>query len=206
MDKKYQTPLQHDKPHLEDEVKQRIIAEKFYDIMDTLGLDMTDDSLKKTPERVAKMYVMEMFKGLHLDQEPTTSVFENKFNYKNILIEKDITVYSTCEHHFLPIIGKAHVAYVSKSHVIGLSKINRIVDYYAKRPQIQERLTIQIVKSLQDILQTEDVACVVDADHLCVAARGIRDTNSRTLTAHYEGVFKTDQNLRNEFLTYLKNS
>lgn len=196
------TPLRPDAFDMPDDEKIRIIEGKFAEIMHTLGLDLTDDSLKGTPKRVAKMYVREIFGGLNPTKAPTSSDFENKYQYSEMLVEKDITVYSTCEHHFLPIVGKAHVAYFSNGHVIGLSKMNRIVDYYAKRPQVQERMTMQIVKHLQKYLGTEDVACVIDAKHLCVNSRGIRDIQSSTVTSEFGGRFK-DAAVRQEFLDYI---
>jgi GTP cyclohydrolase I len=165
-------------------------------------MDLTDDSIKGTPNRVAKMFVNEMFGGLHPSKKPKASTFENNYRYGEMLVEKNITVYSTCEHHLLPIIGRAHVAYISNGRVIGLSKMNRIVNYYAKRPQVQERLTMQIVQELQEALGTEDVACVIDAKHLCVNSRGIRDIESSTVTAEYGGQFKNEAK-RKEFLTFL---
>src|SRR6185295_11964776 len=158
--------------------------------MHILGLDLKDDSLKGTPNRVAKMYVKEIFSGLNPANKPEAKLFENKYKYKEMLVEKDITFYSNCEHHFVPIIGKAHVAYISTGKVIGLSKINRIVQYYAKRPQVQERLTVQIGREIERVLQTEHVAVVVDANHMCVASRGVGDTNSKTGTAYFTGKFK----------------
>jgi len=171
--------------------------------METLGLDMNDDSLKDTPKRVSKMFVNEIFGGLLPENEPIPSTFQNHYKYNQMLVEKDITVYSTCEHHFLPIIGKAHVAYISNGKVIGLSKINRIVNYYSRRPQVQERLTMQIVQSMKKAVGTEDVACVIDAKHLCLNSRGIRDTSSSTLTAELSGAFKNNTNTRREFLQYI---
>jgi len=197
------TPLKPDAFDLSDESKIEIIEEKFAEIMDTLGLDLTDDSLKTTPKRVAKMYVKEIFGGLNPALAPKNSTFENKYNYTEMLVEKDITVYSTCEHHFLPIVGKAHVAYFSKGKVIGLSKMNRIVNYYSKRPSVQERLTMQIVKHLQSFLGTEDVACVIDAKHLCVNSRGIKDIQSSTVTSEFGGKF-AEPEIRKEFLNYLQ--
>jgi GTP cyclohydrolase I len=197
------TPMRSDAFELSDEEKIAEIETHFEKIMQTLGLDLTDDSLKGTPKRVAKMYVKEIFGGLNPDKAPKASTFENKYNYTEMLVEKDITVYSTCEHHFLPIVGKAHVAYFSDGKVIGLSKMNRIVDYYARRPQVQERLTIQVVKHLQKYLGTEDVACVIDAKHLCVNSRGIRDIQSSTVTSEFGGKFK-DPETRKEFLNYLQ--
>jgi GTP cyclohydrolase I len=196
------TPMREDAFALSDEEKIKIIEGKFSEIMHTLGLDLTDDSLKGTPKRVAKMYVKEIFGGLNPEKAPTSSDFDNKYKYTEMLVEKDITVYSTCEHHFLPIVGKAHVAYFSNGHVIGLSKMNRIVDYYAKRPQVQERMTMQVVKHLQKILGTDDVACVIDAKHLCVNSRGIRDIQSSTVTSEFGGKFK-DPTVKQEFLDYI---
>lgn len=197
------TPLRDDAFEMSTEEKIRSIEGDFAKIMYTLGLDMTDDSLRGTPRRVAKMFVKEIFGGLLPEEEPEASTFENKYKYSEMLVEKNIVLYSTCEHHFLPIVGKAHVAYISSGRVIGLSKLNRIVDYYAKRPQVQERLTIQVVKHLQRELKTEDIACVIDAKHLCVNSRGIRDINSSTVTAEYGGKFK-DPAVRKEFLDYIQ--
>ena len=170
--------------------------------MQTLGLDLSDDSLSGTPQRVAKMYVKEIFQGLNPEAKPVIKLFENKYQYQEMLVEKNITVYSTCEHHLLPIVGRAHVAYISNGTVVGLSKMNRIVDYYAKRPQVQERLTIHIVRELQKALKTEDVACVIDAKHLCVNSRGIRDIESSTVTSEFGGKFK-EKETRREFLDYI---
>ncbi|TYB79441.1 GTP cyclohydrolase I FolE [Bizionia myxarmorum] len=197
------TPLRKDAFVLNSEEKIAIIKEDVRHIMETLGLDLTDDSLKGTPNRVAKMFVNEIFSGLNPAKKPSASTFDNKYKYGEMLVEKNITVYSTCEHHLLPIVGKAHVAYISNGTVVGLSKMNRIVDYFAKRPQVQERLTIQVVKELQRVLNTEDVACVMDAKHLCVNSRGIRDTESSTVTAEFGGKFK-DPGTRREFLDYIK--
>ena len=197
------TPLREDAFEKSDEEKIALIQEDMAHIMHTLGLDMTDDSLKGTPRRVAKMFVNEIFGGLKPERKPKASVFENNYKYGEMLVEKNITVYSTCEHHFLPIVGKAHVAYISNGTVVGLSKMNRIVDYYAKRPQVQERLTMQIVQELQKAMGTEDVACVIDAKHLCVNSRGIRDIQSSTVTSEFGGKFK-DAAVRREFLDYIK--
>ena len=197
------TPLRHDAFELSDIEKIAIIKENIKNIMQTLGLDLTDDSLKGTPTRVAKMFVQEVFGGLHPDRKPKASTFENKYQYGEMLVEKNITLYSTCEHHLLPIVGKAHIAYISNGTVVGLSKMNRIVDYFAKRPQVQERLTMQIVNELQHILQTDDVACVIDAKHLCVNSRGIRDIDSSTVTSEFGGKFK-DPQVRRDFLDYIK--
>ena len=197
-----ETPMRDDAFLLSDEQKVVLIESKFRDIMDILGLDLNDDSLNGTPHRVAKMFVREIFSGLNPENKPKISVFENKFKYGEMLFEKNINLNSTCEHHFLPIVGKAHVAYVSSGQVIGLSKINRIVDYFARRPQVQERLTVQIANELKRILKTEDVAVVIDAKHLCVSSRGIQDEGSSTITSEYGGVFK-DQVRKDEFLKYL---
>ena len=198
-----ETPLRADAFELSAEEKVEKIEADFRNIMETLGLDLTDDSLKGTPKRVAKMFVKEIFGGLLPERKPGMSTFENKYNYNQMLVEKDIVVYSTCEHHFLPIVGRAHVGYISKGKVIGLSKMNRIVEYYAKRPQVQERLTMQIVKAMQDALGTDDVACIIDAKHLCVNSRGIKDIESSTVTAEYGGAFKDNEQLRKEFIAYI---
>lgn len=198
-----QTPLRENAFLLSDQEKIDIIQENVAEILHTLGMDLTDDSLKGTPKRVAKMFVQETFSGLHPDNKPKASTFDNKYKYGEILVEKNITLYSTCEHHLLPIVGKAHVAYISNGSVVGLSKMNRIVQYYAQRPQVQERLTLQIVEELQKVLNTEDVACVIDAKHLCVNARGISDITSSTVTAEFGGKFKNLEKKR-EFLDYIK--
>ncbi len=191
------TPMRSNAFDISDDAKIEIIQNHFSAIMETLGLDMTDDSLKGTPKRVAKMYVKEMFWGLNPDNKPKTSHFKNKFKYSEMLIEKDINFYTNCEHHFVPFFGKAHVAYVPNGKVIGLSKLNRIVEYFAKRPQVQERMTMQISNELKNILGTEDVAVIINAKHLCVASRGIRDDSSHTTTAEYCGVF-SEENTRKE--------
>jgi len=198
-----ETPLREDAFELSNSEKIESIKADVTHILETLGLDLTDDSLSGTPKRVAKMFVNEIFSGLHPDNKPKASTFDNKYKYNEMLVEKNITVYSTCEHHLLPIVGKAHVAYISNGTVIGLSKMNRIVDYYAKRPQVQERLTMQIVRELQEALGTEDVACVIDAKHLCVNSRGIKDVASSTVTSEFGGKFKTKET-RREFLDYIK--
>jgi len=198
-----ETPIRDDAFEISDEEKISIIEKNVYNILEILGMDLTDDSLKGTPKRVAKAWVNELFGGLKPEKMPKTSTFDNKYSYTEMLVEKNITVYSTCEHHLLPIIGKAHVAYFSKGTVIGLSKMNRIVDYFAKRPQVQERLTMQVVKALQKALGTEDVACVIDAKHLCVNSRGIRDVDCSTVTAEFGGKFK-DKNVKREFLDYIR--
>jgi GTP cyclohydrolase I len=199
-----QTPLKADAFALSEDEKIEKIQEHVGAILDILGMDLTDDSLKGTPKRVAEAYVKEIFGGLNPERRPSASTFENIYEYGEMLVEKNITLYSTCEHHLLPIIGKAHIAYISNGNVVGLSKMNRIVDYYAKRPQVQERLTLQVIEELQHILKTENVACIIDAKHLCVNSRGIRDFASSTVTAEYGGVFKTDETLRKEFLSYIQ--
>ncbi len=194
----------HEKVYLmNDEDKIEKIKQHFFQIMKILGLDMNDDSLCMTPQRVAQMFVKEIFSGLNPKNMPHLSIFENKYKYRQMLIEKNITVYSTCEHHFLPIVGKAHVGYISNGKVVGLSKINRIVNFYAKRPQVQERLTIQIVQYLKKMLGTQDVACVIEAKHLCVNSRGIRDIDSRTVTTELTGSFKENSEIRKEFLHHI---
>lgn len=198
-----ETPMRTDAFKLRSDEKIDIIKDDVQHIMETLGLDLSDDSLKGTPNRVAKMFVNEIFGGLDPTKKPKASTFENKYKYGEMLVEKNITLYSTCEHHFLPIVGRAHVAYISNGTVVGLSKMNRIVDYFAKRPQVQERLTIQIVEELQNILNTKDVACVIDAKHLCVNSRGIKDIESSTVTSEFGGKFK-EKDTKREFLDYIK--
>ena len=194
------TPLRADAFEKDDQLKIELIAKHFKEIMQILGLDLTDDSLQGTPTRVAKMYVNEIFSGLNPDNRPETKLFDNKFNFNELLIEKDISFYSNCEHHFVPFFGKAHIAYIPNGQVVGLSKINRIVQYYASRPQVQERLTVQIANDLKEALGTESVAVIIEAKHLCVASRGVKDNSSTTTTSHYSGKFN-DDHLRNEFLT-----
>jgi len=196
------TPLREDAFAIDDDTKIELIEKHFREIMLILGLDLTDDSLKGTPNRVAKMYINEIFSGLNPANKPKVALFENKYKYKEMLVEKDILFYSNCEHHFVPIVGKAHVAYISNGSVVGLSKINRIVNYFAKRPQVQERMTMQIVNELKEALQTEDVAVVIEATHLCVSSRGIKDVSSKTVTSEYSGKFSEEQT-KNEFLRYL---
>lgn len=196
------TPIRPDAFEMSDKEKIASIEKDVFHIMETLGLDLTDDSLKGTPKRIAKAYVNELFAGLSPENRPRSSSFDNKYKYGEMLVEKNIVVYSTCEHHFLPIIGRAHVGYISNGQVIGLSKMNRIVDYYAKRPQVQERLTLQVVEELQKALGTKNVACVIDAKHLCVNSRGIRDIESSTVTSEFGGRFK-DPAVKNEFLGYI---
>ncbi len=196
------TPLRADAFVLSNEEKIATISEHVKGILNTLGMDLEDDSLKGTPMRVAKLYVNEAFGGLDPARKPGMSTFDNSYRYNEMLVEKNIVVYSTCEHHLLPIVGRAHVAYISKGKVVGLSKMNRIVDYYAKRPQVQERLTRQVVQALQETLGTDDVACVIDAKHLCVNSRGIRDIESSTVTAEFGGAFQ-DEAKKSEFLDYI---
>ena len=198
-----ETPLRSDAFEMSNSEKMLLIEEKIQDVLSILGMDLTDDSLKGTPRRVAKMFVYEIFSGLHPDNKPTASTFENKYKYGEMLVEKNITLYSTCEHHLLPIVGKAHVAYISNGTVVGISKMNRIVDYFAKRPQVQERLTLQIIEELKKILNTENVACVIDAKHLCVNSRGIGDISSSTVTSEFGGRFK-EKEIKREFLDYIK--
>ena len=197
-----ETPLREDAFELSDVEKMIRIEKHFKAIMETLGLDLKDDSLKGTPARVAKMYVKEIFSGLDPNNKPEMSLFENTYKYDQMLVEKNITLYSNCEHHFVPIIGKAHVAYTSSGKVIGLSKLNRIVTYYSKRPQVQERLTMQIAEELKKVLETESVAVIIDAKHLCVSSRGIKDDSSSTVTSYFGGNFLNDAT-KNEFLKYI---
>lgn len=194
-----ETPLKKDAFEITDEEKIEKIQGYFKEIMETLGLDLEDDSLRGTPYRVAKMYVKELFSGLDPKNKPSISTFDNKYNYNKMLVEKNIEFESACEHHFLPMLGKAHVGYISSGKVIGLSKMNRIVQYYGKRPQVQERLTIQILKELQSALNTESVIVIIDADHLCVSTRGVQDKSSSTVTIEYGGEFN-EQSQRDSFL------
>ena len=197
-----ETPMKENAHDITDEEKKKQIAGHFKAIMETLGLDLSDDSLKGTPDRVAKMYVDEIFSGLNPKNTPDTRLFENNYGYKEMLVEKDILVQSYCEHHFVPIIGKAHVAYINSGKVVGLSKLNRIVSHFAKRPQVQERMTVQIANALKEALNTEDVAVIIDADHMCVSLRGIKDPDSSTVTASYNGAFNRPE-AREEFLSYV---
>ena len=197
-----ETPMRPDAWELSSETKIQRIEEYFHKIMHTLGLDLKDDSLQGTPRRVAKMLVNEIFSGLNPEKKPEIRLFQNTYRYQNILLEKNISFRSFCEHHFLPVIGEAHVAYIPKSGMIGLSKINRIVDYYARRPQVQERLTRQIAEELELALGTPDVAVLLDAKHFCVMLRGIEDQTSSTVTAEYRGCFREPER-REEFLSYI---
>jgi GTP cyclohydrolase I len=197
-----ETPLRDDAFKLDDELKIELIEKHFKEIMQILGLDLSDDSLKGTPNRVAKMYVNEIFSGLNPKNKPEVKLFENRYNYKNILLEKNISFHSVCEHHFVPIIGKAHVAYIPNGKVVGLSKLNRIVRYFAQRPQVQERMTIQIANMLKEELNTESVAVIIEADHMCVAMRGVQDVYSSTVTSEYTGKF-LDCNTREELMKYI---
>jgi GTP cyclohydrolase IA len=196
-----ETPMRPDAFEVSDDKKIKAIEVKFRDIMEIIGLDLTDDSLRGTPRRVAKMFVQEIFYGLNPANKPDISLFDNKFGYNEMLVEREVSVNSFCEHHFLPITGKAHVGYFSGGKVIGLSKINRLVDYFSRRPQVQERLTVQVAEELKKVLHTEDVAVVIDAKHLCVSCRGINDENSSTVTSFYGGKFQ-DMKVREEFLRY----
>lgn len=198
-----ETPLREDAFDLDDETKMELIQKHFREIMLIMGLDLNDDSLKGTPQRVAKMYIKEVFSGLDPKNKPEIKLFENKYKYKEMLVEKNITFHSYCEHHFVPIIGKAHVAYISGGKVIGLSKLNRVVQYFAKRPQVQERMTMQIGNELKEILKTEDVAVIIDAVHMCVASRGVKDVTSSTVTSFYSGKFE-DLNTRAELFKYIQ--
>ncbi len=199
-----ETPMKANAFDMSNEEKKNRISILFSEIMDVLGLDLTDDSLNGTPDRVAKMYVEEIFSGLDPQNKPKVALFDNKYQYNQMLVEKNITFYSNCEHHFVPIIGKAHIAYKSSGKVIGLSKLNRIVQYYAKRPQVQERLTQQIANELKTILDTEDIAVIIDAKHLCVSSRGVQDDTSTTVTTYYGGIFNTPEKI-NEIQNYINN-
>ncbi len=198
-----ETPLRPDAFDKSDAEKMATIEKHFHIIMEEMGLDMTDDSLRGTPHRVAKMFIQEIFSGLNPANKPKISVFENSYQYDKMLVDANISFNSTCEHHFLPIIGKAHIGYVSNGKVIGLSKLNRIVDYYARRPQVQERMIMQIFNELKTVLDTENVIVVVEAEHLCVSSRGIKDSSSYTSTIQYGGIFKDKEN-RNDFFNLLK--
>ena len=197
-----ETPLRKDAFLRSDEKKIETIQQYFLKIMEELGLDLTDDSLSGTPYRVAKMYVQELFYGLNPKHKPTLATFENKFGYRKMLVKQNITIDSTCEHHFLPITGTAHVAYIPEDRIIGLSKINRLVSYHAHRPQVQERLCMQIKKDLQQALNIESVMVVISAKHLCVTSRGIKDKSSYTTTIEYGGEFNNVET-RNEFFNCL---
>ena len=198
-----ETPMRPDAFDKTDEQKIAAIEPHFKAIMDILGMDLNDDSLRGTPLRVAKMYVKELFQGLNPSNMPSMTLFENKFQYNEMLVEKNINFYSNCEHHFVPFFGKAHIAYISSGKVIGLSKLNRLVEYFSKRPQVQERLTMQIAKALQTIMQTQDVAVMMDAKHLCVSSRGVKDDSSNTITTFFGGKFQEDQT-KMEFLKYIE--
>ena len=197
-----ETPLRADAFDTTDEEKIAAIATHFKAIMEILGMDLRDDSLRGTPLRVAKMYVKELFQGLNPANMPSMTLFENKFQYNEMLVEKNINFYTNCEHHFVPFFGKAHVAYISSGKVIGLSKLNRLVEYFSKRPQVQERLTMQIGKALQTVLQTQDVAVMMDAKHLCVSSRGVKDDSSNTITSFFGGKFQEEKK-KMEFLKYI---
>lgn len=196
------TPLRSDAFDLQDSEKIAEISKHFFKIMEIMGLDMSDDSLKGTPHRVAKMYISEIFSGLNPENRPEMRAFENIYKYDEMLVEKNITFHSTCEHHFVPIYGRAHVAYIPNGKVVGLSKLNRMVQYCAKRPQVQERLTVQILDELKKSLKTNDIAVVLEADHMCVASRGVKDVNSNTITAKYSGKF-LEETTKAEFLQHI---
>ncbi len=199
-----ETPLREDAFEMSDDEKKHLIEKHFESIMEVMGLDLTDESLSGTPKRVAKMFVNEIFSGLDPKNKPAMTSFDNIYKYDQMLVEKDITVFSTCEHHFLPIYGVAHVAYISAGRVVGLSKLNRMVQYYAKRPQVQERLTVQIANELKSVLKTDDVAVYIDCQHMCVQSRGVEDTGSSTVTMQYSGRFKHDSKVREEFLAAIQ--
>lgn len=188
---------------LSDSRKIEMIVPHVSAILQILGLDLEDDNLRETPRRVASMYVKETFSGLNPELKPEITLFENKYGYKEMLLEKDITFFSNCEHHLLPFFGKAHIAYFPKQYVVGLSKLNRLVQYSARRPQVQERLTVEICTELQTALQTEDVAVVLEATHLCIASRGVEDVRSNTRTSHFSGKFE-EREIRNEFLRQIE--
>ena len=198
-----ETPMRADAFRLSDNEKMELIEDQFRKIMNVMGLDLTDDSLKNTPRRVAKMFIKEVFSGLDPKNKPEITLFENGYQYNEMLVEKNITVHSYCEHHFVPITGRAHVGYISNGKVIGLSKINRLVQYFAKRPQVQERLTIQIAEGLKEALDTEDVAVYMDTTHMCVTMRGVQDVNSSTVTSRFNGAFKEPER-RKEFLETIR--
>jgi GTP cyclohydrolase I len=198
------TPMKPNAFNMSNSEKKERISILFSEIMDVLGLDLKDDSLQGTPDRVAKMYIEEIFSGLDPKNKPRVALFDNKYQYNQMLVEKNITFYSNCEHHFVPIIGKAHIAYKSSGKVIGLSKLNRIVQYYAKRPQVQERLTNQIANELKTVLETEDIAVIIDAKHLCVSSRGVKDDTSTTVTTYYGGEFNNASKIA-ELQNYLNN-
>jgi GTP cyclohydrolase I len=195
----FDTPLRPDAFDMDDETKMEKIEGHFREIMQIMGLDLTDDSLSGTPRRVAKMYVKELFSGLNPKNMPALTHFNNHYKYNEMLVERDIMFHSNCEHHFVPIIGKAHVAYIANGQVIGLSKLHRVVNHFARRPQVQERMTIQIGEALKTVLGTESVAVILDADHMCVSSRGINDQTSSTVTTFYGGEFMKPD-LRNEFI------
>lgn len=199
------TPLRNDAFKLDDDTKIEIIEDLFQQIMITLGLDLNDDSLKGTPHRVAKMYVQEIFSGLKPENKPDVRTFDNNYKYSGMVVEKNINFSSTCEHHFVPIIGHAHIAYIPNGKVVGLSKINRIVKYYAKRPQVQERMTIQILNELKSTLNTDNVAVIIEAKHFCVHSRGIEDNTSTTTTSEFSGKF-LDIETKKEFMSYIGNN
>jgi GTP cyclohydrolase I len=198
------TPLREDAFELDDETKIRLIEKHFREIMLIMGLDLTDDSLKGTPHRVAKMYVKETFSGLNPKNKPKVTLFDNKYRYNEMVVVKDIIFYTTCEHHFVPFFGKAQVAYIPKKKVAGLSKVNRLVQFLARRPQVQERLTMQIASEISELFDTEDVAVMLEANHLCVASRGVEDTASSTVTYKFLGRFDTEEEQKQQFLSSIR--
>lgn len=198
------TPTVSEGLHVKNEAKIKKIEKHFTAIMETLGLDLTDDSLEETPKRVAKMYVNEIFWGLKPENFPKCTVIENKMNYDEMVIEKNITLMSNCEHHFVTIDGVAHVAYIPKDKVLGLSKMNRIVEYFARRPQVQERIAEQVYHALSYILGTEDVAVAIEGVHYCVRSRGVEDYNSITTTLKLGGCFKNEPDCRAEFMSSIR--
>lgn len=195
----FDTPLREDAFEMDDDTKMQKIEEHFSQIMQIMGLDLTDDSLSGTPRRVAKMYVKELFSGLNPKNLPALTHFKNHYKYNEMLVERDIMFHSNCEHHFVPIVGKAHVAYIANGHVIGLSKLHRVVNHFARRPQVQERMTIQIGEALKTVLGTDSVAVILDADHMCVSSRGINDQTSSTVTTFYGGEFHKPE-VKSEFI------
>lgn len=201
---KVKNPMRDDAFHLDDSTKVELIAEKFKDIIQILGLDLNDDSIKGTPKRIAKMYVREIFSGLNPMNKPEITVFKNSYQYHTPLMELNIPFTSFCEHHFVPIQGKANIAYIPNDLVIGLSKLHRIVEYYAKRPQVQERLTMQISQELSSVLKTNDVAVVLKASHNCISCRGVEDLGSATITSVFTGQFEDNSSLMNNLFEFQK--
>lgn len=193
-------PLRDDAFDIDDGLKIELIAEKVKDIIDILGLDSTNDSIKGTPKRIAKMYVNEIFKGLDPKNKPEVTVFKNEYNYHTPLVELNIPFTSFCEHHFVPIQGIANITYIPNDYVIGLSKIHRLVDFYASRPQVQERLTMQIAQELSGTLKTSNIGVVLKATHSCISCRGVEDMGSSTITSFFDGKVQSDNNLKRVLL------